>query len=137
MLSGLQEPPREPLKLEPGNDGVFLETRWWMDDGRIRHVIKDDNARGERKIWRYQHWYSDTPVTQKRAMLTACLRRVERLASDPAVLYDSAVAKVAEFRALRYPPSVLRKTCNYLGATSGNGTWTPPYAMRQPSTETV
>ena len=28
-----------------------------------------------------------------------------------------------EFRRLHYPLSVLQKACNYLGATSGEGTW--------------
>ena len=36
---------------------------------------------------------------------------------------ESALAKIAEFRRLRYPINVLRKTCAYLGATTGEGAW--------------
>ena len=36
---------------------------------------------------------------------------------------EGALAKIAEFRRLRYPINVLRKTCSYLGATTGVGAW--------------
>ena len=60
---------------------------------------------------------------QKRATLTACLRKVNRMASDTANLYVSALDKVAEFRRLRYPLGLLRKACAYIAATSGVRQW--------------
>ena len=75
------------------------------------------------KVWRYQHWDSNTPFLQKRATLTACLRKVQQQASDPAAMIPSALDKIAEFRRLRYPESVLSKACNFLGASTGEGTW--------------
>ena len=72
---------------------------------------------------RYQHWDSNTPFLQKRATLTACLRKVQQQASDPAAMIPSALDKIAEFRRLRYPESVLQKACTFLGASTGEGTW--------------
>ena len=45
------------------------------------------------------------------------------MASGPHILYTSALAKVEEFRRLRYPLSVLHKTCAYLGASTGEAAW--------------
>ena len=64
-----------------------------------------------------------TPYLQKRATMVACLRRVQRMSSDTHSMAESALAKIAEFRRLRYPINVLRKTCAYLGATTGEGAW--------------
>ena len=90
---------------------------------QIRHKLKNDNGGGEAKIWRYHHWYSNTPFLQKRATLTACLRKVQQQASDPAALHEGALDKMAEFRRLHYPMSVLQKACTFLGASTGEGTW--------------
>ena len=38
-------------------------------------------------------------------------------------LRASALDKIAEFRRLHYPDSVLWKACNYLGANTGEGMW--------------
>ena len=100
-----------------------METRYWVQGKTIRHKLKNDNENGAIKIWRYHHWYSNTPFLQKRATLTACLRKVQQQASDPAALREGALDKIAEFRRLHYPLSVLQKACNYHGATSGEGTW--------------
>ena len=45
------------------------------------------------------------------------------MASGPEQVFRGALEKIAEFRRLHYPLSVLQKACNYLGATSGEGTW--------------
>ena len=45
------------------------------------------------------------------------------MASDPEQLELGALDKLAEFRRLRYPSSILQKACNYLGAATGEGTW--------------
>ena len=114
---------QEPLRLEPGKEGTFLETSFWVHGDRIRHQLKNDNGGGAIKVWRYQHWCSNTPFLQKRATLTACLRKVQHMASDPAALSDGALDKIAEFRRLGYPLNVLRKACTFLGASTGEGTW--------------
>ena len=57
------------------------------------------------------------------ATLTACLRKVQDMGSDPERVREGAIAKIAEFRRLRYPLSVLKKACNCLGAKSGEGMW--------------
>ena len=114
---------QKPLELEDGHDGTFLETRFWIEENTIRHRLKNDNEKGGIKVWRYQHWDSNTPFLQKRATLTACLRKVHEQASDPAAMIPSALDKIAEFRRLCYPASVLWKACNYLGASTGDGTW--------------
>ena len=75
------------------------------------------------KVWRYQHFHSATPYLQKRATLIACLRKVQQMSSDPYNMAEGALAKIAELRRLRYPINVLRKTCSYLGASTGVGTW--------------
>ena len=85
--------------------------------------MKNDNGDGETRVWRYQHYHSNTPYLQKRATIVACLKKVEKMTSDAHSMADSALAKIAEFRRLRYPINVLRKICSYLGATSGNGAW--------------
>ena len=54
------------------------------------------------------------------------------MASSPRVLYASALEKVEEFRRLRYPLSVLHKTCAYLGASTGEVAWLDvPDALRK------
>ena len=114
---------QEPLELEEGKEGTFLETRYAIERNKIKYRLKNDNDSGETKVWRYQHFHSASPFMQKRATLTACLKKVQRMSSDASTLWESALAKVAEFRRLRYPLSVLRKACSYLGAVSGEGTW--------------
>ena len=112
-----------PLKLEPGAAGTFLETRYEIVGNQFRYKLKNDNESGETRVWRYQHFHSYSPFMQKRATLTACLQKVQHMASDPDTLYRSALAKVDEFRRLDYPLSVLRKACSYLGASTGEGKW--------------
>ena len=112
-----------PLKLTEGKEGTFLETAYWIEDREIKYQLKNDNADGERNVWRYQHFDSNAPYLQKRATITACLRKVQKMSSDPLSMERGALAKIAEFRRLRYPITALRRICSYLGATSGEGTW--------------
>ena len=114
---------QEPLKLERGHDGTFLETRFSIENNAFRYKLKNDNEGGETKVWRYMHFHANAPFIQKRATLTACLRKVNRMASDPGNLYTSALDKVAEFRRLRYPLGLLRKACAYIATTSGVRQW--------------
>ena len=45
------------------------------------------------------------------------------MASDRAALNESALQKLAEFRELAYPKSVLRGVCSYMAATTGQYEW--------------
>ena len=42
-------------------------------------------------VWRYQHFYSDSAFLQKRATLTACLRKVQKMASDVEFAVEKSV----------------------------------------------
>ena len=113
---------QKPLKLEDGDANTFLETRLFVRGNEFRYKLKNDNE-SDYKVWRYQHFHSHTPYAQKRALLTARLRKVQQMASDPDMLYQSGLAKVREFQAIRYPIPMLRAACNYLAASTGERTW--------------
>ena len=68
---------------------------------------------------------NQAPREHGAATLTACLKKVQQMASDlqSDVFATAALDKIAEFRRLRYPLSVLTKCCTYLGATTGVGQW--------------
>ena len=72
---GASECYQPPLKLEKGTDGVFLETELHVGTCGIRYKLKNVNANGERKVWRYHHFSSYTPYSQKRATLVATLKK--------------------------------------------------------------
>ena len=61
--------------------------------------------------------------TQKRATLMACLRKVHNMASDAAMLRDSAARKLFEFAALGYPRKLLWTACTTLGVATRDPTW--------------
>ena len=114
----------EPLKLESGKPDTFLETRIRIEpDGTIRHWLKNDNEQGQNNVWRYHHYHSHMPHLQKRAILTACLRKVHTMASDKEVLATSATYKIQEFLRLQYPPQMVRAACTYLAASTAEKTW--------------
>ena len=115
--------PEAPQILEAGRDGTFLETRLWIEGDQIRFRLKNDNEGQDQKVWRYQHFDSNTPYLQKRATLTSCLRKVQHQSSDKAAMGYSALEKIAEFRRLRYPTSILSKACTFLAASTGEGAW--------------
>ena len=114
-----------PLKLESAGSGTFLETSFANTSGnRITHWQKNDNEVGkEPKIWRYAHFHSHAAFAQKRAVLSACLKKVHSMASDNGVLFDSAIRKLAEFHRLRYPRKMLWAACTTLGVQTRNPTW--------------
>ena len=116
----------EPLKLEDGKEGVFLETSFRFDKeaGRFRYCLKNDNRLGEEpKVWRYQHFKSHAPFLQKRAVLLGCLRKVHAMASDAQMLRSSAQQKLAEFQRLQYPPGMLKGACRQLATVTGTRAW--------------
>ena len=114
-----------PLTLEEGGRGKFLETTFELQaNGTFRHHLKNENNMGERpKIWRYTDWRSHGRYEQKRALITGRMRAVHKMASDKLALRQSALQKLNEFKRLGYPPGLLRGVCNFMGATTGEGTW--------------
>ena len=114
----------KPLKLEPGRQDTFLETRFCVTpSGHIRHWLKNDNEDGDRKVWRYQHLWSHAPFAQKRATLTATLRKVQAMASDADALRASGLNKIREFSQLQYPRAILKAACTYVAASGGERAW--------------
>ena len=85
--------------------------------------INNDNGDGVTRVWRYQHFWSHTPYMQKRTVLTGCLRKVHKMASDTDALVASAKAKIQEFVQLRYPRHMLKAACTYMAASHGARAW--------------
>ena len=97
-----------PLKLEDGGEDVFLETKFRIEDNQIRHCLKNDNNIGSpTKIWRYAHFNSGMAFEQKTSIMMACLKKVEKMASDNKLLYHSGLQKLHEFENLNYPLKML------------------------------
>ena len=71
-----------PLKLEAGGEDIFLETQFHVDNGYIGFRLKNVNAVGEKRVWRYHHFASYAPYTQKRSTMVAALKKVDMIASD-------------------------------------------------------
>ena len=112
-----------PLRLEDGTAGTFLETSFEITaTNSIRHWLKNQNAQ-ETKVWRYAHFASQAPFSQKRAVLMACLLKVEKMASDDCCLLQSASQKVAEFIRLQYPRRMLWTACTTMGVKTRNTVW--------------
>ena len=112
-----------PLTLTKGKPDTFLETRFEMHGNQIRHWLKIENEQGTVNVWRYQHFASHAPYTQKRALLTTTLQKVHQMASDVQALYQSALAKIVEFLRLAYPRPMIRAACTYMAASRGERTW--------------
>ena len=90
----------------------------------IRHWLKNVNETGASPtVWRYAHFDSHGEFTQKRAVLMACLQKVQKMASDYDALRSSAIQKVAEFAALNYPRKMLWTACTTMGVTTRSTAW--------------
>ena len=88
----------EPLRLEDGKENTFLETRFKITaTNKIDFWLKNENEK-ETKIWRYSHFHSHGSFVQKRATLTACLKKTETMASNKYVFCESAIDKIREFQ---------------------------------------
>ena len=111
-----------PLKLEEGDPNTFLESTFSIENNAIRFKIKNANE-SERKVWRYHEYDSYCHYKQKRATLMACLKKVQRLASDNEMLKTSAIAKLQEFKDRGYPRSIRTYVCAVLARDTGNTTW--------------
>ena len=112
----------KPLTLEDGKAGTFLETSFHIRNNTVEHWLKNDNDK-ETKIWRYDHFHSHGTFVQKRAILTACLRKVQKMASNRELLISSGRTKLLEFQNLAYPNPILKGVCTFLAATTGNDAW--------------
>ena len=114
-----------PLRLEAGTEGTFLETSFEITEmNTIRHWLKNTNSSGEPpKVWRYAHFDSHGDFTQKRAVLMACLQKVQKMASDGAALRMSAQQKLAEFSNLCYPRKMLWTACTTMGVSTHHTMW--------------
>jgi hypothetical protein len=114
---------QKPLELEAGNEGTFLEVRYKIEGNTIRYKLKNDNEGGENKIWRYQHFESNSPIGQKKATLIASLRKAHKYASDTEMLHEGAMAKIEEFAKLQYPCGMLKTACGELWASTRDPAW--------------
>ena len=89
---------------------------------RICHWLKNQNQR-ETAVWRYAHFDSHAPFSQKRAVLMACLLKVDKMASDERCRITSARQKLAEFIRLRYPRRMLWTACTTMGVKTRHTSW--------------
>ena len=115
----------EPLHLEDGGAGTFLETSFTLaPNGSVTHWLKNVNdPEKETKVWRYAHYHSYTPWAAKRSILVSTLKKVDKMASDGDSLVSSALWKLAEFAKLRYPIQALLRACTLVAVTTRNATW--------------
>ena len=106
-----------------GSEGTFLETSFKITaSNRICHWLKNQNER-EVAVWRYAHFASYAPFSQKRAVLMACLLKVDKMASDERTRLTSAKAKVAEFVRLQYPRRMLWTACTAMAMKTRHPAW--------------
>ena len=111
-----------PLTLTDAKDDTFLESTFELRDNLFRHWLKNENTvQRPHTVWRYQHFASATAFQQKRAVIMACMKKVQRMASDKEAIQRSAIQKFAEFARLEYPISVLRGT--YMAAVTAEYEW--------------
>ena len=115
----------DPLRLEDGGEGTFLETSFTINpNGSVRHWLKNVNdPKKETKIWRYAHYHSYTPWAAKWSVLISTLKKVNKMASDDTSLMNSAIWKLAEFAKLRYPTQALLRACSLVAVNTRNATW--------------
>ena len=113
----------EPLRLEDGGTNTFLESTFEIpQSGHIRYWLKNANEDSD-KVWRYQHFYSYAALQQKRALLQACLQKVQKMASDSEAIYTSGWAKLEEFRKLKYPIWIRKSACSVMARIHREKTW--------------
>ena len=114
-----------PLNLEEANESTFLETTFMVNKkNKIRYWLKNQNIPGQQpKIWRYAHFHSSMAYPQKSAILLACLKKLQKMASDNTALKDSAIQKLHEFLNLQYPKKLIWSMCTTMGVQTRNKVW--------------
>ena len=120
-----------PLRLEEADDGTFLETSFDIAHGVMRYRLKNVNAGGEKKMWRYHSFDSYTTTEQKRSTMLATLKKVDFMASDEIERFYSAVDKLREFEALGYPANMRRGACGVLLKERASLAWGLVGAMQR------
>ena len=100
--------------LEEADDGTFLETSFDNTHGTMRYRLKNVNAGGHTKVWRYHSFDSYTTTEQKRSTMLATLKKVDFMASDDIERFYSANDKLREFENLGYPARMRRDACGVL-----------------------
>ena len=85
-----------PLRLEEANDGIFLETSFEVQHGRINYRLKNTNVE-KKKVWRYHSFDSYATLDQKKSTMIAALKKVDYFASDNSERMVSAIHKLREF----------------------------------------
>ena len=115
----------DPLALEDGKDNTFLESTFHLNDKNgCTYWLKNENVAGQPpKIWRYAHFYSHGALIQKIRVLKATLHKLYKMASNDDILASSAIQKLYEFLALKYPAKIIASACNTMATTTRNPTW--------------
>ena len=115
----------DPLRLEDGGEGTFLETSFDLKpNGEVSHWLKNVNEPGkDPKVWRYAHYSSYTPWAAKRSTMISTLKKVDKMASDTENLVKSACWKLKEFARLDYPIPALLRACSVVAVTTRNSSW--------------
>ena len=103
-----------PLKLEEASADTFLESSFRLVDGGIRYRLKNANAGGDRKVWRYHAHDSYVPSSQRHSTMVATLKKVDEMASDWEEKAESAMHKLKEFADLGYPAQERVRACRVL-----------------------
>ena len=112
-----------PLKLEPCDGDVFLETEFSQTmSGRVRCRLKNVNSDTTR-VWRYHDYRSHLDYATKRAVLLSTLRKVDRMCSDESMRLESAVTKCKEFLRLGYPEGIIRYMCALVARDTRHMEW--------------
>ena len=115
----------DPLRLEDGGEGTFLETSFMLrTNGEVTHWLKNVNEPDkDPKVWRYAHYSSYTPWASKRSVMISTLKKVNKMASNDENLVQSAYWKLKEFARLKYPIPALLRACSVVAVTTRNPAW--------------
>ena len=112
------------LKLEDAKNHTFLETTFEIKNNKLKYWLKNDNEINKpTKIWRYADFPSQASFTQKKSVLMACLKKVQKMASDHKVMIESGIQKLAEFVKLGYPRKMIWTACTTMGVQTREKGW--------------
>ena len=114
-----------PLRLECGGEGTFLETKFDIEKDKCNFRLKNTNEGRSTNpaVWRYQHFDSYGEYMQKRSTLASTLTKVDVMASNDTQLFYSASEKLKEFKELDYPVGIRKYMCHSMAFKTENKTW--------------